>query len=492
MDGTGLGSSSEGGSYGGKNGGRAMDTANNHIGLVSASTSSAATGVAAAAAAAAHTAHTTTTTTSPAAVAVAAASAAAAAAGERPNQFPWKLYDMLDTAEARNEEHVISWIRDGTAFKVHNRPVFMDEYMKKMFNQTKYKSFQRQLNLWGFERFQHGPDKGAYYHPLFVKGNRDCCSLLTRVRLKGEGTTGSAGGGAGKSAAAVAAASPSPRKSSSTPSSGSRAATLVAAATLRSSKHHQHSSVNDGFVNVRNGLANGGGAGCGVNRHVPIAPAVERTGPLVAAKISPGESTTSIAMDGTSHIQYGNGMGVPSSSSFEVMGVPYSIQAPGQQVSDLLQFHATSREERHRQIAAAAAALGNESTLLPSLGSSDSANTHHTATSHNMAVDDRLSGSGLSSLTGGGGGGSIQHQDRALQHLHQQAASSQSSTLAQPQPSTSSSSQERRPSNQMLALLAATEQERRGEDLSLLLSFDQQNNGENDASPSSKKRAPTV
>ena len=470
MDGTGLGSSSEGASYGGKNGGRAIDTANNHIGLVSSSASSEATGVAAAAAA-----------------------AAAAASGERPNQFPWKLYDMLDTAEARNEEHVISWIRDGTAFKVHNRPVFMDEYMKKMFNQTKYKSFQRQLNLWGFERFQHGPDKGAYYHPLFVKGNRDCCSLLTRVRLKGEGTTGNAGAGTGKAAAAIATASPSPRKSASTPSSGSRAAALVAAATLSSSKqHHQHSSANDGFVNVRNGLSSGGGAGGGVNRHVPIAPAVERTGPLVAAKISPGESTTSIAMDGTP-IQYGNGMGVPSSSSFEVVGVPYSSQqAPGQQVSDLLQFHATSREERHRQIAAAAAALSNESTLLPSLGSSDSANTQHTATSYNMAVDDRLSGSGSSSLTGGGGGGSIKHQDRALQHLHQQAASSQSSTLAQPQPSTSSSSQERRPSNQMLALLAATEQERRGEDLSLLLSFDQQNNGENDASSSSKKRAPTV
>ncbi|KAG7363195.1 HSF-type DNA-binding protein [Nitzschia inconspicua] len=104
---------------------------------------------------------------------------------DKPNQFPWKLYDMLDTAERKGEEHIISWIRDGTAFKVHNREVFIEEYMKKQFNQTKFKSFQRQLNLWGFERVQTGPDKGSYYHPLFIKGQRECCQRLTRVRLKG-------------------------------------------------------------------------------------------------------------------------------------------------------------------------------------------------------------------------------------------------------------------------------------------------------------------
>jgi hypothetical protein len=63
---------------------------------------------------------------------------------DKPNQFPWKLYDMLETAEKRGEEYVISWIREGTAFKVHNREVFIEEYMKKQFNQTKFKSFQRQ------------------------------------------------------------------------------------------------------------------------------------------------------------------------------------------------------------------------------------------------------------------------------------------------------------------------------------------------------------
>ena len=106
---------------------------------------------------------------------------------DKPNQFPWKLYDMLHIAEKRNEEHIISWIKGGKAFKVHSRDLFVEMYMKKMFNQTKFKSFQRQLNLWGFERIQSGPDKGSYFHPMFVKGRKEYCQHLSRVRLKGPG-----------------------------------------------------------------------------------------------------------------------------------------------------------------------------------------------------------------------------------------------------------------------------------------------------------------
>lgn len=394
--------------------------------------------------------HDRSASTSDAATSLAAAAAAAARTADRPNQFPWKLYDMIDTAEKRNEEHIISWIRDGTAFKVHDRDAFMGEYMTKMFNQTKYKSFQRQLNLWGFERFQHGPDKGAYYHPLFVKGNRECCSLLTRVRLKGEGGGGcSTGTGAGTGRKTTAVAS----KSSSI-STGSRAAALMAAATTLTASERSHASNHDGSKEE------------GAKRHVPIAPAGSnptgfRTALYSPSKISPGESSVSI----TTQLD----VGVPSSSSFEVAGISYRQYAPpDQQVADLLQFHhVTSREERHRRIAAAAAALSNDSQPLLPVGSSDS--------SH--AVDDRLS-EGSPTLAGGP---SIRHQDRVLQHLHQVGSPSPASEQPQ-QPNvgptregdSGSSSQERRPSNQMLALLAATEQHRE-EEFGLLTSLDQQN-----------------
>jgi hypothetical protein len=54
------------------------------------------------------------------------------------------------------------------------------------------------VNLWGFVRVQSGPDKGSYYHPLFIKGQRDCCQRLTRVRLKGAPTESKASTAAGK------------------------------------------------------------------------------------------------------------------------------------------------------------------------------------------------------------------------------------------------------------------------------------------------------
>jgi HSF-type DNA-binding len=55
----------------------------------------------------------------------------------------------------------------------------------RFFNQSKYTSFQRQLNLYGFHRVSSGPDKNSYYHPLFLRGRPDLCRLLLRTRVKG-------------------------------------------------------------------------------------------------------------------------------------------------------------------------------------------------------------------------------------------------------------------------------------------------------------------
>jgi hypothetical protein len=54
----------------------------------------------------------------------------------------------------------------------------------RFFSQTKYPSFQRQLNLYGFSRFCHGPDKGAYYHACFVRGQRPLVTHMIRRKLK--------------------------------------------------------------------------------------------------------------------------------------------------------------------------------------------------------------------------------------------------------------------------------------------------------------------
>jgi hypothetical protein len=101
--------------------------------------------------------------------------------------FPWKLHGMLDTAEMECFTSVVSWLPDGNSFKVHSPEVFVDQVMARYFKQTKYKSFQRQLNMWGFERLLVGPEKGGYSHAHFVRGKPALCRHMKRLKIKGTG-----------------------------------------------------------------------------------------------------------------------------------------------------------------------------------------------------------------------------------------------------------------------------------------------------------------
>jgi hypothetical protein len=102
--------------------------------------------------------------------------------------FPWKLHEMLQNSLSESKDNVVSWLPEGRAFKVHNVPVFVHDILPQYFKQTKYKSFQRQLNLWGFERLTSGPMKGAYFHPSFLRDHPDWCKHLTRQRAKKSGS----------------------------------------------------------------------------------------------------------------------------------------------------------------------------------------------------------------------------------------------------------------------------------------------------------------
>jgi hypothetical protein len=87
---------------------------------------------------------------------------------------------MVEDAEENDFSDVVSWINGGRSFKVHKPMDFLDKIMPTYFNQTKYKSFQRQLNLYGFVRSHHGCHKGSYSHKHF---RRDDPSLSTSLRL---------------------------------------------------------------------------------------------------------------------------------------------------------------------------------------------------------------------------------------------------------------------------------------------------------------------
>lgn len=96
--------------------------------------------------------------------------------------FPWKLHHMLEEAEKKEGgfTNVVSWLPDGKAFKIYDETTFVSTVMKTYFNQTKIKSFTRQLYIYGFLKIPSGPNEGAFYHPEFIRNNKESCFSLRR------------------------------------------------------------------------------------------------------------------------------------------------------------------------------------------------------------------------------------------------------------------------------------------------------------------------
>ena len=105
--------------------------------------------------------------------------------------FPWALHEMLDQAEEQGFTQFVSWNDDGTAFKVHDTKGFADYVAPMYFKQTKYKSFQRQLHLYGFTRIGKGKLRGYRAHELFKRGHKDLCMNMKRVKTSGSSRSSS-------------------------------------------------------------------------------------------------------------------------------------------------------------------------------------------------------------------------------------------------------------------------------------------------------------
>ena len=61
--------------------------------------------------------------------------------------FVHKLYLMLNDMEANGYDHIISWIGDGKAFKIHNPALFEALIQHEYFRQSRLVSFTRQASL---------------------------------------------------------------------------------------------------------------------------------------------------------------------------------------------------------------------------------------------------------------------------------------------------------------------------------------------------------
>lgn len=93
---------------------------------------------------------------------------------------------MLENVEKHGNQHIVSWLEHGRGFKVYRPKAFMQKIVPCYFNQSKYKSFQRQLHLYGFTRTTRGLEAGAYSHPKFVRGIKTLCLSMTPTKIKGK------------------------------------------------------------------------------------------------------------------------------------------------------------------------------------------------------------------------------------------------------------------------------------------------------------------
>jgi hypothetical protein len=97
--------------------------------------------------------------------------------------FPDKLHRILESHEF---DEFISWQPNGRSFILHDVQGFVTSVMPIFFKQTKFRSFQRQLNLYEFKRISFGTYIGGYYHPKFLRNQPELCKEMTRVAVKSQ------------------------------------------------------------------------------------------------------------------------------------------------------------------------------------------------------------------------------------------------------------------------------------------------------------------
>ena len=97
-----------------------------------------------------------------------------AAAEDVPCTFPQKLMAVLDNDQMSD---IVTWLPHGKGFIILQKKRFASEVMPLYFKHSKFTSFTRKLNRWGFTRVTRGPESGAYYHK--VSGVLKRCNVFT-------------------------------------------------------------------------------------------------------------------------------------------------------------------------------------------------------------------------------------------------------------------------------------------------------------------------
>mmetsp|Transcript_19334 Transcript_19334/g.44054 ORF Transcript_19334/g.44054 Transcript_19334/m.44054 type:complete len:239 (-) Transcript_19334:173-889(-) len=107
-----------------------------------------------------------------------------------PQQFPRRLYEMLEVESSSQssqdfDKKIIRWSKSGRAFKISDTKTFAEILLPRYFKTSKFSSFQRNLNLYGFSKVRRGPDADMYAHPSFIRGSPSNLSELRKENTRG-------------------------------------------------------------------------------------------------------------------------------------------------------------------------------------------------------------------------------------------------------------------------------------------------------------------
>ncbi|KAF0694412.1 Aste57867_14709 [Aphanomyces stellatus] len=91
------------------------------------------------------------------------------------------LYDMISS----DEGDCIRWSDDGASFVVVNSSKLAWEALPKYFKHNKFRSFQQQLNMYGFQKWSKARAPACTYsHPLFRRGQfTDLCRIARKTSM---------------------------------------------------------------------------------------------------------------------------------------------------------------------------------------------------------------------------------------------------------------------------------------------------------------------
>jgi len=86
--------------------------------------------------------------------------------------------------ESESSQHgkIIKWSSSAKAFHIDDVSEFARIILPKYFRTSKFSSFQRNLNLYGFFKVRRGPDIDMYAHPGFMRGYPEYLSQLRKSR----------------------------------------------------------------------------------------------------------------------------------------------------------------------------------------------------------------------------------------------------------------------------------------------------------------------